>query len=331
MAKDISIKDYTELLFKINYSNQEGKKQVKDTFSIYGLQKDKRQNIFNIFSADGWDRQSVMEYLNNEENYEIAVNVSVQNYQAYNSFKSKLEVFEKKFGYKSEAFKLSGRHDVSIVNKKADMIWFLFVQYLLDQYTQESVGDFYSYESFVKVELNENYTDQKPPCNGYDKLIKRIKTTCGIFEMYAQECGYNSYCIPIKEVCASIISILDNGFAEDFVICVYQPFIEFLEYLAGKMKEQLQCTGETKIQYSGEFDKCFCAYFDGLNALVNSAMHTDRQFIRATSFSDIFYDVPPKIMAVYVAIIYKIRGIMQTEGERRYTFLWRQVFRTRSV
>lgn len=320
LAKDISIKDYTELLFKINYSNKEEKKQVKDTFSIYGLQKEKRQKIFDKFSNPEWDRQSAAEYLYEEENYEIAVNISVQNFLAYDSFKKDLDEFEKKYEYKSEAFKLSGRHDVSIVNRNADMVWLLFVQYLLDQYAQKSVGDFYAYESFVKVKLQESYPDQKSTFKGYKCLINKIKDTCAAFEKKARECGYDSYCIPVKEVCASIISILDNGFAEDFVICVYQPFIEFLEYLVKKMEEQIKSEGGTGIQYPEEFDRCFCSYFDGLNALVNSAMHTDRQFIRATSFSDIFYDVPPKIMAVYVAIIYKIREIMQVDGGNKYTF-----------
>lgn len=320
LAKDISVKDYNELMFKINYNNKEGKKQVKDTFSIYGLQKEKRQNIFDKFSNLEWDKRSIEEYLNEEENYEIAVNISVQNFLAYDSFRKDLDKFEKKYEYKSEAFKLSGRHDISIVNRDADMVWLLFVQFLLDQYAQESIGDFYAYESFVKVKLQESYPDQKSAFEGYKCLIKRIEDTRDAFEQNARTCGYDSYCIPVKEVCASIISILDNGFAEDFVICVYQPFIEFLEYLDKKMTEQINDERGIGVQYSEEFDKCFCAYFDGLNALVNSAMHTDRQFIRATSFSDIFYDVPPKIMAVYVAIIYKIREIMQVDGENKYTF-----------
>lgn len=243
LAKDISVKDYTELLFKINYNNKKEKKQVKDTFSIYGLQKEKRQKIFDEFSNPEWDRQSVAEYLYEEENYEIAVNISVQNFLAYDSFKKDLDEFEKKHEYKSEAFKLSGRHDVSIVNRNADMVWLLFVQYLLDQYAQKSVGDFYAYESFVKVKLQESYPDQKSTFKGYKCLINKIKDTCAAFEKKARECGYDSYCIPVKEVCASIISILDNGFAEDFVICVYQPFIEFLEYLVKKMEEQIKNEG----------------------------------------------------------------------------------------
>ena len=319
LAKDISIKDYTELLFRINYSNEESEKQVKDTFSVYGLQKRMLHNIFKMFSSGKWNKNTILGYFNDEADYEIAVNISVQNYSEYESMKKCLSDFESEYRYNSESFKLSGRHDISIVNKKTDMVWLLYVQFLLDRYTQKSVGDFYTYESFIKVKLQDTYADKKCEFKPYKKLIKKIRKAYEVFEEKAKKCGYNSYCIPVKEVCASIISILNNGFAEDFVICMYQPFFEFLEYLENKMEEQIKGK-KAGIQYFEAFDKCFCSFFDGLNTLVNSAMHTDRQFIRATSFSNIFYDVPPKIMAFYVAIIYRIRTIMQTEGEKRYTF-----------
>lgn len=319
LAKSISIKDYKELLFKINYSNEEDVKLVKDTFSIYGLRKEKLYAIFNKFSKNERDRENALEYLTDKEEYEIAVNVSVQNYSTYVLFERELHDFEKKYGYISEAFKLSGRHDISVVNRKTDIGWLLLIQYLLDKYTNESVGDFYSYESFIKVSLGENYPDQKSDFKIYGPLVEKIKKAQRNFEEEAKKCGYESYCIPVKEVCASIISILNNGFAEDCVICLYQPFIEFLEYLHNKMGEQISCR-RPKIHYPAAFDKCFCSYYDGLNALVNSAMHADRQFIRATSFSDIFYDVPPKIMAFYVAIIYRTMEIMQTKEEKKYTF-----------
>lgn len=319
LAKDISIKDYKELLFKINYSNEESVKLVKDSFSIYGLRKERLQAIFKKFLKNEWNRESALEYLIDKEEYEIAVNVSVQNYSVYKLFERELHDFEKKYGYTSESFKLSGRHDVSVVNRKTDMGWLLLIQYLLDKYTNESVGDFYAYESFIKVNLEENYPDQKSDFKIYKPLVERIRKAQRNFEEKAKKCGYESYYIPVKEVCASIISILNNGFAEDCVICIYQPFIEFLEYLHNKMEEQMSHR-KTYIQYPAAFDKCFCAYYDGLNALVNSAMHADRQFIRATSFSDIFYDVPPKFMAFYVAIIYRTMEIMQTKGEKKYTF-----------
>ena len=313
LAKDISIKKYMELLFKINYDNKKHVKYVKDTFSIYGLKKEKLLDVFKNFFHKKQNDSKVLFGADNNENYEIAVNISVQNYSAYLAFKEELGVFEKENGCKSEAFELSGRHDISIVNRCTNIGWLLFVQFLLDKYTQNSVGDFYSYESFIKVSLLDEYSDCKCNFNRYQPLIQRIENSRKVFEKKAIECGYISYYIPMKEVCASIISILNNGFAEDFVICMFQPFCEFLEYLESKMEEELK--GKSK-----DFDRCFCSYFDGLNALVNSAMHTDRQFIRATSFSNIFYDVPPKIMAFYIAIIYRTREIMQTEGEKRYTF-----------
>lgn len=61
-------------------------------------------------------------------------------------------------------------------------------------------------------------------------------------------------------------------------------------------------------------------YFKGLNSLVNSAMHSERQFIQATAFNAIIYDVPPKIMAFYVAMISDLQKIVHTRTDKTYTF-----------
>ena len=70
------------------------------------------------------------------------------------------------------------------------------------------------------------------------------------------------------------------------------------------------------------FDECYNKFFICINSLVNSAMHSERQFIQATAFNAIIYDVPAKIMAFYMAIIDDIQNLMRTKGEEEiYTFL----------
>ena len=65
---------------------------------------------------------------------------------------------------------------------------------------------------------------------------------------------------------------------------MYKPFCEFLEYLTEKVS--------AADLSARDFDACFSKFFRSLNALVNSVMHSERQFIQATAFNAIIYDVP---------------------------------------
>lgn len=50
-------------------------------------------------------------------------------------------------------------------------------------------------------------------------------------------------------------------------------------------------------------------------------MHSERQFIQATAFNALIYDVPSKIMAFYVAMIHVIQEIIKSNDDKNYTFL----------
>ncbi len=57
-------------------------------------------------------------------------------------------------------------------------------------------------------------------------------------------------------------------------------------------------------------------------------MHTDRQFIQATAFNAVFYDVPPKIVAYYTALINRFKRLMIDSDKGDYVFIFTPNFQT---
>lgn len=322
LAKNMNLKSYLQLMFQLNYESENGNKVIRDSYSFYGFHKKELKRIFDALDQgecikDAFSKSCLKE---REETFTVSVNIGIQNFNIYENFINTV----KNYSPDVKEYGLFGRHDISIVKEDANLEWLVYIQYLLDQVTKdEEVAAEYlfsTHETFIKVSNIGEYADIAPKKDtsnsAYQMAQERLDTKCSdYFEMLKRKKEqYNGeYGIPIEAVKNSILSIMKNRFAEDFVLCMYQSFYEFLEYLLEKMGHE-----DDDIR---KFDDCFSEYFRGLNSLVNSAMHSERQFIQATAFNAIIYDVPSKIMAFYVALIDEFQGIMRGETDQCYTFL----------
>lgn len=329
LAKDMELNSYLKLMFRLNYENKDGQKLIRDSYSFYGFHKKALKKIFKALDEGiGFEKAfcgSPFEY--STEKFVASVNIGVQNFRIYQNFLDKVKVVDSTI----EEYGLLGRHDISLVNRNADLKWLVYVQYLLDQFTQNKQDSatgqrvspehlFSTHETFVKLADIGSYEDIDPKVSQADEAYElakvRLNTLCNEYlrKLKNNEERYNGeYGIPIAAVKDSILSILKNRFAEDFVLCMYQSFCEFVEYLMEKMEHP-----DDNVE---KFDECFNDYFRGLNSLVNSAMHSERQFIQATAFNAIIYDVPSKIMAFYVAVIDELQELMRGVNDKKYTFL----------
>lgn len=330
LAKGMELKGYLKLMFQLNYENKDGQKLIRDSYSFYGFHKEGLRKIFQALDTGKSFEQVFGEsqFKDSTEQFSASVNIGVQNFKIYQKFLKKVkEVAPNNI----EEYGLLGRHDISLVNRNANLKWLVYVQYLLDYFTQNekdsSAGQeispehmFSTHETFVKLTGIGNYEDIDPKAEQSDEAYKsakeRLDVLCSGYlqKLKENEERYNGeYGIPIAAVKDSILSILKNRFAEDFVLCMYQSFCEFVEYLKEKMEHP-----DDNVE---KFNECFNDYFRGLNSLVNSAMHSERQFIQATAFNAIIYDVPSKIIAFYVALIDGLQELMRGENDKKYTFL----------
>lgn len=330
LAKGMELKAYLKLMFQLNYENKDGQKLIRDSYSFYGFHKEGLRKIFQALD-EGRSFEQVFgesQFKDSTEQFSASVNIGVQNFKIYQKF---LEKVKEVAPNNIEEYGLLGRHDISLVNRNANLKWLVYVQYLLDHFTKNekdsSAGQeispehiFSTHETFVKLTGIGNYEDIDPKAEQSDEAYKsakeRLDVLCSGYlqKLKDNEERYNGeYRIPIAAVKDSILSILKNRFAEDFVLCMYQSFCEFVEYLKEKMEHP-----DDNVE---KFNECFNDYFRGLNSLVNSAMHSERQFIQATAFNAIIYDVPSKIIAFYVALIDGLQELMRGENDKKYTFL----------
>src|SRR5699024_1136208 len=161
LANDMKITDYLSSLFYLNYKLDNKMVLIRDSFSLCGINRqlikeyskleNQEDNVQEIqFNKDYW-----------KETYTVVTNIGILDYTNYNSFYDEL-----KSRFKSTAFDnygLLGRQDVSIVNSEADLKWLLIVQGLLDKYTSSNDESFYSYETFIKVNISnisQTFTSQ---------------------------------------------------------------------------------------------------------------------------------------------------------------------------
>lgn len=310
-AKDMSLSAYLKYIFQLNYDNN-NRKIIRDSYSAFGLSKDILKKYFAYAKNNYQLLKKLLEQDYSDlcsENFSVSLNVGISEFEPYKKFIAKLKS-------NHISYQLFGRYDVAIVNNEASLAWIIYMQYLLNCVKGEPF--FSNYETFVKIPMiyEPKYRDGKNNASKFllsaCKHLERLKER--FIQALQEKPSYDGqYELPLCAVISSIKSISGNGFAEDFVLCMYQSFHNFILYLTEKLSH-----GEENLET--EFDQCYSEYFKGLNSLVNSAMHSERQFIQATAFNAIIYDIPPKIMAFYVAMISNLQRIVHTSTDKTYTF-----------
>lgn len=353
LTKSIDIQKYLKMTFQLNYEKSDkGEKLVRDSYSFYGFNKVKLAEYFDKFASvrhrikylektKRYDSDKKDDLIKKilydkvdielpENEFPVTINIGVQNFETYKVFVKKIKRIEGEERFKS--YGLLGRHDISIVKNNATLKWLVYIQFVLNELLKESVQNSYNvlfsaHETLVKVPEMGNYEDSVETDGHpiYDNARRDLNQVCYRFErVYNQaiedakekETYNGNYLYAVHAVKNSLLSILKNRYAEEFVLCIYRPFIEYLEYLTKKIEEE---RGQPNTK---SFDECFRWLFNCLDSLVNCAMHSERQFIQVTAFNAIIYDVPSKIMAFYMALIDDIKEIMRGENEtQKYTFL----------
>ena len=319
-VKKICIKDFFDKIKRVlqSYETVEERKTHK---------KYKKHLVFDNFSLVSFYSQYLQEqhgkekYSEEKERFSATVNLSVRDYEGFTRWYEGLE----EDGFQMYRYDMFGRHDISIVNNEANTGWLLNIMDKLHDKNNHSL--FWTFETYIKVPENSTSDTQlsKGPLSNalYEGVMKELQDEIDDLKNVVKQSNLNnehSFLLPVCEVRDCICSIVKNSFAEEFVYCIYESFRHFIVYMTDQI-QQANKQGNAKIceeSIAESYDK----YFTALNTLVNSTMHSERQFIQATAFNAIFYSVPPKIMAFYNAYIYRIKQILTVEENGcQYTFL----------
>lgn len=345
-SKNHSIQEYSQIIFNLNYNSLENIKIIRDSFSLLSMDLEISKGISEIVKTDYEnliysdfirkalnyiEENGIKENYFNEEFFS-AFNIGVQDYKVFESAEKKLNEIQIPF----LTHKMLGRHDVTITNSKSNLLWLILVQNIIDIFSnkENSLSTvnldrnnvLFNCESYIRIPFApyEKFNDQYENLllePYYDKAYKKLTTLLQKIDNYSIKKLKPEHIVPILVLNNSILELLKNGFADDFVLCIFEPYINFLEYYIKR------CSDDS-LYYNDNFDICLNNFFDNINALINSAMHGDRQFIQSPSCNPVFYDVPPKLMAYYTGMTHYINEIIRTDadGDYKYSFMFRPSF-----
>lgn len=292
---------------------------IFDTFSMISFQP-------KLIKDRYWEKNIKQEEKKND--FQATINLSIRDYKKFSKWYAELLALDSNV----VRYNMFGRHDISIVNERADTVWLIQVMDMLHK--EESREIFWTFETYIKIRDEEDVemTPSEPDYlkDVYDYVKEKLKIeilgrtgSIGLKEIIL-ESGFRDkgrYLLPIYEVRDCICSIVKNSFAEEFIYCIYESFLHFISYMKKEIQDMTE-KGINPVKCESRISKEYDSYFTALNTLVNSTMHNERQFVQATAFNAVFYSVPPKIMAFYNAYIYRVKQILQDEScEEEYTFL----------
>lgn len=325
-AKNMIVSEYTRIIFNANYFSLDDNRKkttlnnlIKDSFSLLTINNDIIQKSFDIIE-DGIQKGVKYDSFKasidkivyktgdfDKDKLTISYNIGVQDYTHYNLFLDQLN----SIALPHKEFRLLGRHDAAIYNgKDTNLSWLIIVLYFVDKYSVSNKKNhiepdqvLFNCESFIRiVDTDESNSNSCAEKNMYsNKLYTKAKSCLEhkiiIIDDLAKSKNFDAsiHINALNSFSNSIVNTLKNGFAEDFIICIYEPFISFLDYVAKIIEKD-------KYEDENQFENLFNSFFEIVSSLVNSAMHSDRQFIQTPSFSPVFFDVPPKLMAFYTSI-----------------------------
>lgn len=330
-AKSDKISEYINLIYSLNFDDNQ-KLLVEDSYTIYGYEANKYKKLFENNKEKVFTETDLKQYCKNEETISISINLGLETSNYLIDLKNAVCINDKiKFSG------MYGRHDISIVNQEADTEWLLFTLMKIDYYSTKSndkeANGIILYETYLRSELsNDDFSDSityQPPNKDkfYEKIKKLIDDKFNEVhsELQSDPNEFDKYIIPIHEIKNSTLSVIKNNFAEEFILSMLESYFVFLNKLVQMLKPGYDFKGKDKNETIEEYTN---EYFKALNCLVSTVMHTDRQFIQATAFNAVFYDVPPKIVAYYTALINMFKRLMIDSDKGDYVFIFTPNFQT---
>lgn len=303
-AKNIGVSKYLDNIQRLFGNAPYGEEVVFDTFSLVSFYPEDAinagtKNLHNI-----------------KDCFSAAINLSIRDYDGFNMMCKKSPCFTQNV----EKRQMFGRHDISVINDNADTKWLLEI--MEELHRKENQELFWTFETYIKT--NYLYPEGKTIENSklktlnerrkqYTNILSKLQDRISKLEASmksAELANESGLMFAVYEVRDCICSIVKNNFAEEFVYCVYESFFNFIKYMTKKFEKLASYQENEKVKSEEEITYCYNQYFTALNTIVNSTMHSERQFIQATAFNAIFYSVPPKILAFYNAYVYKMKKLL---------------------
>ena len=325
LIKDLNLSKVQDILWNMTLSTNNNFEHIRDTVTIHGIRSRNFKNkIMSVKNHSKYDNKMLINEpssISYDDKISLLININLQNLKCLKNLKTNLI---DKFNCEDNSYRILGRSDLSIILTNINYSTFLDVICTIEEisYSYIDKNENFSYELKILSKYNIDYGEGNNTCI-YTEFCSNTKTFLNkLFENYIESLNDNNEDTRgyASEVTRSLIALLKNGFAEEFVLSTIKSFIGYLNFSIEFMKNN---ENEKKDQFY-KFQK---EYFQSLNTLSHCMMHGERQFIQAPAFNATLFDIQPKLVCFYTAIANKITNLLNDEKDRSFFFLFCPDFR----
>lgn len=114
----------------------------------------------------------------------------------------------------------------------------------------------------------------------------------------------------LKDAAMLSQSLLNTKLTVDLGACLVPQFIDLLEYAT-----LLFTSDALGMTHMDAIRNCFTTFFNNISALIDSTNHSNRQFVQVPPFHPASFEMPPKIMAYYVALAHRLIDVLKDSNE----------------
>ena len=312
--KGDSFKEYADLIFQFNYKSGLA---IYDTITLYSF----------CHAA-----QSYAE----DKSFRALISFGIRDYSAAEAFYQKVE----DLGKEVQKAWLLGRNDMSIYCESATLKWLSDVRNIALE--SQNNAWYTTYDLLIPISPNSlkpvksSQIDDVPDVSAVkNEMARKYESFRQAYVNVYTQLGlaYDTVWLRwLKESSELSADLLGNALSGDLGVCLAPQFLGLFEYgekffnsayfntweSCEDAPVERALESEKKRNKLENIDRSFAAFFADMAILIDSMNQTNRQFVQIPSFHLPSFDIPPKIMALYVALSYRLRDVFHDDGDVIY-------------
>lgn len=296
-----NFREFTDGIFKLNYESD----LVDDTITLFTFANEAK------FGLEKLEQKT-------DEKFGVHIRLGVKQYDGSKRFIEKAEALDKSPEGTSPlvSYRLLGRNDMALYHSAASLSWLAKLKELLN-----SEEDFwyttYDLAVLVPYDKTEDFVPKTPVVPETTRIGSEIQEKMNRFYEEFQK----AYCDKCEEIGLApddvwlrwlksasnlAVSFFKSRLSVDLGTCLVPQFFSLLWYGTELFKsEKLQAEHMDRIR------EVFIEVFVNISILIESLNHSNRQFVQVPSYNSISFEMPPKLMAYFTALAYRLTQILQ--------------------
>lgn len=333
-TKNFQMEQLHDALWKMALVRERSCKVICDTFTILCFAADFLKKNFNWIDAAKKSKKNSMELpadLVWQDNLSLFINLSIKNTTSLSKLIKNFAAEEITF----TQYRQPGRYDVNIQIPGITGNQAIKILYLIDQQAcfkrrrvkkqneidiqmeDESYQPIGSYEAIFMANAwsSEKGKEAFPESKQEFETLILSKLETMLNQLGGFICEHGEY---INETIRALCELSNNGFSEEFVLSVYPSFATYIELLQ-QTEDFLE--NDDNIELRQSRNNITKNYFTALNTLTLCTMHSERQFIHAPAFNAAYFEIPPKLLAFYNAVVDRVARAISNVDTNPYSYM----------